>query len=217
MSKSYDVVVFDWEGTLGDTLGQILNAFILEVERLHLGTINQQVVRENLILGLVVAVKKLFPQLTNYQHEQLVEAIQYRAALTSADIYLMPGAKAVVEALYKKGVTLAIATNKSRHSLQRALQATGLEPFFTVTRSAGQVAAKPAPQMLEEIIEVLGVNIPQVLMIGDTVNDIEMARCIGVDVIGVDFYHQQDINLRAAGAMAVFDNYPSLAHYLDLR
>ena len=101
-------------------------------------------------------------------------------------------------------------------SLQRALQASGLDVFFTITRSAGQVPAKPCPQMLEEIMEACGVTASQTLMIGDSVSDVEMSRQVNVDVIGFDFYHQQAANLRAAGALDVFDDYRQLARHLGL-
>jgi phosphoglycolate phosphatase len=100
--------------------------------------------------------------------------------------------------------------------LQRALQTTGLSHFFTFTRSAGQVPAKPCPQMLEEIIAYWAVEPQATLMIGDSISDIEMAQCVGVDALGVDFYHQQADDLLCAGAIAVFDDYQKIGHYLEL-
>ena len=216
MNKSYHLVVFDWEGTLGDTLGQILNTVATEAMRLNFGEMDQRTARNSVSLGLVMAVKKTFPQLSIYQHEQLLEAIQRSLANEPVNDYLLPGAYAIVQQLHQAGMALAIATNKSQSSLQRALQHLGLSDFFTVTRSAGQSPAKPCPEMLEEIMAVCGVDASQTLMVGDSITDMEMAREIHVDAVGVDFYNQQSEGLRVAGAQAVFDDYQQLAHYLGI-
>lgn len=111
---------------------------------------------------------------------------------------------------------MAIASNKGQHSLARALQITGLDKFFTITRSAGQVPAKPCPQMLEEIMDELGHDPSTTLMVGDSSLDMEMAKNCSVTAVGVDFYHQNEANLKAAGAIAVFDDYQLLAQFLNL-
>lgn len=214
--RRYRLMVFDWEGTLGDTLGQILNAVATEAKRLQFGEVDEQLARQYVVFGLVMAVRKLFPHLSIHQHEELLQAIQHTLASNSSDGYLIPGAKQFIQRAQQAGIELAIATNKGQHSLQRALQAADLCNVFTATRSAGQVPAKPCPQMLEEIMDVCGIDAPETLMIGDSATDMEMAREIGVDAVGVDFYHQQADNLMAAGALAVFDDYVQLAKYLQL-
>lgn len=216
MSKRYRLVVFDWEGTLGDTLGQILNTVAAEAKRLQFGTFDENQARQQVVLGLVMAVKKIFPNLTLHQHEQLLQAVHHALVTNPLEICLIPGAKRMIEQLYQAGTHLAIATNKGEQSLARCLQACGLRGFFDTTRSAGQVPAKPCPQMLQEIMDVCGVKASQTLMVGDSVVDVDMAKQLGVDAVGVDFYHQQAANLLAAGALHVFDDYQQLADYLGL-
>lgn len=216
MNKRYQLVVFDWEGTLGDTLGQVLSAIANAVERLHFGELDVQLARQHVAFGLSMAVQKLFPHLSIYQHEQIIQEVQLALATTTTNVCLIPGAMQVVEAIKQAGMDLAIATNKGQHSLQRALHITGLDAIFTTTRSAGQAPAKPCPQMLEEIMDEVGVLASQTLMVGDSVSDIEMAIQAGVDAVGVDFYYQQDLALREAGAIAVFDDYRQLANFLNL-
>ena len=217
MNRPYRLVVFDWEGTLGDTLGQILNTVAAEAKRLQFGELNEQLARKYVVLGLVMAVKKIFPHLSMNQHEQLLQAVHHSLATHPMSVCLIPGAQRILQQLQQEGIDLAIATNKGQHSLQRALQASGLEGYFTVTRSAGQAPAKPCPQMLEEIMDVCGATASQTLMIGDSVIDMEMARQVNVDVVGVDFYHQPTESLRAAGALDVFDDYQELAKYLGIK
>ncbi len=218
MGKSYRLVVFDWEGTLGDTLGQVLNTLAVEARHLHLGEVDEGLARHYLMFGLLVAIKKIFPRLAEEQHRQLLQVVQQSLALRPVDNYLLPGAKCIIQRIKKAGIDLAVATNKGQHSLQRTMQACGLDELFTVTRSAGQVPAKPCPQMLEEIMEVCGATTSDTIMIGDSISDIEMALSVGVDAVGVNFYHQdeQERELLAAGALQVFDNYQELACYLQL-
>lgn len=216
MNRQYRLVVFDWEGTLGDTLGQILNTVAAEAKRLQFGELDERLARQYVALGLVQAVKKIFPHLSTHQHEQLLQAVHHSLLTDPADVFLIPGAAHIVQKIYDAGIDLAIATNKGHHSLQRALQAVGLSAFFTTTRSAGQTPAKPCPQMLEEIMDVCGATASETLMVGDSVTDIEMAKQINVDAVGVDFYQQQTAELRVAGALDVFDDYQQLAKYLKL-
>lgn len=216
MSKTYRLVVFDWEGTLGDTLGHVLTVLADEARRLNFGEMDECLARQYVILGLARAVKKIFPQLLLHQHEQLIQAVQHALAICSTEVCLMPGALQIIKEMDAVGLKLAIATNKGHQSLQRALHVSGLDVFFSVTRAAGQVPAKPCPQMLEEILSEFDVPASQALMIGDSVNDIEMASLIGVDAIGIDFYHLQADELLAAGALEVFDNYQQVGKYLRL-
>ena len=214
MSSPYSLIVFDWEGTLGDTLGQILQTVAVVAKGMGFGDLDEQLARESVVLGL--AIKKLFPDLSMHQHEQLLAEVQQALVTHSANSCLIPGAKRFLQDLKQTGLTLAIATNKGQHSLQRALVSAGIDDLFTVTRSAGQVPAKPCPQMIEEIMDVCGATPSQTLMIGDSISDVEMALQAGVDVIGVDFYHQQAASLLAAGAMDVFDDYQQVAQFLSL-
>jgi phosphoglycolate phosphatase len=216
MSKLYQLVVFDWEGTISDTLGMILHTVSREALHLGFGEIDPYQARKYVDLGLVRALQKLFPHLSLTQQEQLVQAVQRAMVSRPAEVCLLPGVREFIQQLHEEQVELAIATNKSHNTLVRALQSTGLDAFFKVTRSAGQVPAKPCPQMLEEIIAVFGQTPEHTLMIGDSTMDIEMAQNTKVNAVGVDFYHQNEADLKAAGALAVFDDYQHVAQFLKL-
>ena len=216
MKKPYRLVVFDWEGTLGDTLGHVLTTLHAEAKRLQFGELDVPSARRYVMLGLVKMIKKVFPDLNLYQQEQLLQAVQRVLYTTTADGHLFPGAMHVVQEMHQEGIDLAIATNRGAQSLKRALHESGLSEYFKVTRSAGQSPPKPCPQMIEEIMEVFGVSPSETLMIGDSLTDIEMSELAGVDAIGVDFYHQHKAELLASGALQVFDDYMKLAQYLEL-
>lgn len=216
MSRLYSLVVFDWEGTLGDPLGDVLYLLAQQARVLGYPPCDAQLARRCVTLGLDKVVKKLFPTLALYQHERLLNGVQQALQSNQGEHCLFPGAKRLVARIHEAGMDLAIATNRGPQSLQRVLQSTGLDAFFSVTRAAGQAPAKPCPQMLEDIMDVFGATPEQTLMIGDSVVDIEMALLAHVDAIGVDFYHQQTDDLKAAGARFVFDDYAQIGRYLAL-
>lgn len=216
MNNPYRLVVFDWEGTLSDTLGQILNVISNESKRMQLGSVDLEKARRAIVLGPVVALKKLFPHLSAQQQSDLLQAAQHAMLTNSDDICITAGARGVLHKLKEAGVQLAIATNKGHQSLMRDLEASKLSALFDVTRSASQAPAKPCPQMLEEIMAACDVSPEETLMVGDSVSDIEMAVQVGVRAIGVDFYSQNEPSLRAAGADDVFDCFQQLADYLEL-
>lgn len=217
MKHVYRLVVFDWEGTLSDAFGPILNTLTVEAARLQLPPFDETLARQHVQLGLPAALNVVYPSLTSHDKACLVHAVHEVSTLRRFDIYLFPGASALLERLHQAGILLAIATNKGQHSLHRALQASGLDALFTVTRSAGQVPAKPAPQMLQEIMDVCAVNSDETLMIGDSIADMEMALSLSVDAVGVDFYHQQGVYLKESGALDVFDNYEQVGIFLGFK
>lgn len=214
--KPFDLVVFDWEGTLGDPLGHVVEAVRKQADLMGLKDINLRELRIHLPLGLEYTISKAFPALPLSQSEIFVQTIHQILLENHSAPSLFCGAKRLLTALKKADITLAIATNKGQHSLAKVLQQTELETFFTVTRSAGQVPAKPCPQMLDEIMSVCGVLSTRTLMIGDSVSDIEMSIAAGVLPVGIDFYYQQSEELLAAGAVHVFHDYAAVGHYLGL-
>lgn len=216
MSSSYDLVVFDWEGTLGDTLGQILFGLKQAAAEMGLGEIQDEEARQYLAFGISKTIKKIFPHATEAQEKILLEHVQASLNAGVVEAWLLPGAKDLVGLLHQSGFFLAVASNKGSQSLAKALDSSGLSAYIKVTRSAGQVPAKPCPQMLHEIMDHFQVHPNATLMIGDSISDMEMAKLAGVDSVGVNFYHQDDKDLWQAGAKAVFDDYAQLALFLNL-
>jgi phosphoglycolate phosphatase len=217
MISPYDLVVFDWEGTIADTLGVVFHTVALEANLLGLGSFDSNEARKYVDLGLVRALQKAYPHLSVTEHEQLLHAVQVAMHTRSTEVCLIPGVREFINQLHAAKVNIAIATNKGQQSLTRVLQVTGLDEVIKVTRSAGQTPLKPCPQMLEEIIEEFGGDAATTIMIGDSAVDMEMAKNIHVRAIGVDFYHQQEASLKAAGALAVFDDYKLLADFLSVK
>lgn len=214
MSKPYKLIIFDWEGTIADTLGQVLSAIDNEAQALGLPPLDLHQARLYVSLGLIQALRKLYPNLSLMEYERLLHAIQLNLVSHPSEVRLIPGAREFIHYVLERKIDIAIATNKAHHSLVKALQHTQLDTLFKVTRSAGEVPAKPCPQMLIEIMETFGIDSTATLMIGDSLSDMEMAEAANVASIGMDFYHQNNFALKKAGAVRVFDDYTMLAEYL---
>lgn len=212
--KRYNLIIFDWEGTLGDTIGQALYRIAVEASKGVFGS--DAIIKETFRLNLLHAAKGFFPSWSNEQLEQFCLRKSVSSEVEPSDLYLIPGAKTLVERLNQADINLAIASNKGQQSLQNALQRSALLPFFRITRAAGQTPPKPCPQMLDEILTEFMLTPADALMIGDSVSDIEMARLIGMDSVGFDYYHQNTQALLAEGALFVFDNYQDVAQFLNL-
>ncbi len=215
MKQPYSLVVFDWEGTIGDPLGNVVHAVRESSQYFSDAEWSEQQARLYLPLGLDKALEKMYPKMLLLDKQQLMQRIAIWLSEHSNEVYLLPGVKDWIAHLHHLGVDLAIATNKGKKSLKRVLQVSGLDAFFVVTRSADVVPMKPCPQMLQEIMDVFAKPPSETLMIGDSLADIQMATSLGVTSIGVDFYHQSAQALLDAGAKVVFDEYDSLAKYLD--
>lgn len=216
MNTPYELVIFDWEGTISDPLGHVHEAIAAEAEVQGFGVYDMQLGRQYVSLGLEKSVRKLFPDLSLHQYENLLQGIQQRLIQSHATIYLFPGARDVIEGLHHRGITLAIATNKNEQSLERDLQASGLQPFFSTTVSASTYPAKPSPEMLHAVLNKTGGLHENSLMIGDSIADMEMAQALDMHCIGVDFYFHDADDLMAAGAQDVFHDFEQIRKYLAL-
>lgn len=215
-NKDYSLVIFDWEGTIADTLGLALDCVIVEAKRLNLGSVDLDLARQVVEFGLAKAIGRLFPGITALNREALLHRVQQALALRHGETFLIEGAKEIILRLRQTGVSLAIATNRGPQSLQRALHSSGLAPFFQEARAAGILPPKPDPEMLLELLAVFNLRAEQALMIGDSITDIQMAKSIEMDAFGVNFYQQSSEKLLEAGAMVVFDSYELMAEYLKL-
>ena len=216
MNQRYELVVFDWEGTLVDPMGHVIHVLTEQSRLLGLSLVDESAVRASITLGLDKAIKKIFPKVALHLHERLLLSIQSALNTHHHEHYLFEGAQELINQLSQRGVHLAIASNKNRHALQHAMQSTGINQSITVLRCPTEVPPKPCPQMLEEIMAVFHVEPQLTLMIGDSVADIDMACFAGASAIGLDFYHQQTSALLDAGALKVFDNYVELGEFLGL-
>lgn len=183
----FELVVFDWDGTLMDSAGLIVNALRLAAADLGLEPPSEASARHIIGLGLKDALQHALPKLAPSDYSTL--ATRYRHHYLSGDegLALFPGAAEMIRGLHAEGRMLAVATGKSRHGLDNALASSGLGACFHATRCADECHSKPHPQMLLEILEEFDKSPDSTLMIGDTTHDLQMANNAGVPSVAVSY------------------------------
>ncbi|MCX7114606.1 MAG: HAD family hydrolase [Gammaproteobacteria bacterium] len=214
MIQRYQVVIFDWEGTLADSLGPILMAIREAAKARNLAPFDEVLARQNVHVGIRLLLKKLYPSFSEDEYPYLLNEVERKLASARMAIHVFPGAIELISTLSQAGVGLAIATNKDSVSLQRDLQVTKLGTWFKVTRCANQTMSKPHPQMLEEILDCFQVSPAQALMIGDSESDMLMAKSLNVDAIGIDPSDKQGASLTQAGAQKIFRTFDQIAAWI---
>lgn len=187
MQKRFELIVFDWDGTLMDSAATIVASIQAASRDIGVEVPSDAAARHIIGLGLNEAIAALFPQLLQADYARLAERYRHHFLSQDAEIPLFAGADEAVRELHAAGFLLAVATGKGRRGLDRALDHTGLRPFFHATRCADESFSKPHPQMLLELMEHLGATPDKTLMIGDTSHDLQMAVNAGVPSLGAAY------------------------------
>jgi phosphoglycolate phosphatase len=117
-------------------------------------------------------------------------------------------------ALEDSGHMLAVATGKSRKGLDRILSAMDLQQHFVATRCADEGFPKPHPDMLEKLMDMLGVAPERTLMIGDTTHDLQMAASARTPAIAVTYGAHAPEALSAHSPLACVNSFPELLQWL---
>ncbi|MFU8821197.1 MAG: HAD family hydrolase [Gammaproteobacteria bacterium] len=206
MASATRLVVFDWDGTLMDSTGQIVRAATGAISQLGLPERGPEAIRDIIGLGLRESWQRLFPELGPEDFSPFVEA--YRDHFLSPELQtarLFDRAAEVVEELARRGLVLAVATGKSRLGLDRELAATGLARFMAGSRTADETRSKPHPDMLLELMSGLAAGPDETLMVGDTEWDLEMARRAGVSAVAVSYGAHAPERLKAYAPRACID------------
>jgi len=183
----YELIVFDWDGTLMDSASMIVHCVQAAACDLGLEPPPEARARHIIGLGLVDALRHALPDLTENRYEDLVERYRHHYLSRDHELVLFSGAATLVRNLAARGFWLGVATGKSRRGLDRALEQSGLGPCFHATRCADECHSKPHPQMLEELMAEFAVSPATTLMVGDTSHDLLMARNAGVDAVAVSY------------------------------
>jgi phosphoglycolate phosphatase len=183
----YELLVFDWDGTLLDSACAIVRAIQAACRDLDLPIPPDRQARHVIGLGLVDAMRHAVPDLPPERYQEM--ANRYRLHYLSGDheLTLFEGVPEMLANLRQAGHVLAIATGKSRVGLERALDHSGLRHLFQASRCADECHSKPHPQMLEELMAEFGMANSATVMIGDTSHDLLMASNAGVDGLAVTY------------------------------
>jgi len=213
-NRTFDLIVWDWDGTIANSTGTITNAIVKAAEQVGLPTLDAVAASNIIGLGLKESINVLYGDIPTEKAQAL--AVQYTANYYAgeSEIPLFDGVKETIVELNRRGYKLAVATGKGRRSLNLALQHCGLTNYFHATRTVDECFSKPHPQMLDELMDILVVTPERTLMIGDTSYDLEMAQNAGVASVGVTFGAQTQDKLVRYNPLRIFNQFCDLSTWL---
>ncbi|MDP1997017.1 MAG: HAD-IA family hydrolase [Gallionella sp.] len=214
MDKRYDLIVFDWDGTVMDSTAVIAGSIQAACRDLGLAIPGDEAARHVIGLGLVQALRHAVPDAPESMYEPLVARYRHHFLAQDQAIPLFDGARETIAELHDAGYRLGVATGKSRAGLDRALESTGMKQYFHATRTADLTFSKPDPAMLFELMDELAVSTGRMLMIGDTTHDVQMAQNAGVDAVAIGHGAHPAEQLRALAPLALVQDFAGLRAWL---
>ncbi len=194
MKRAFDLIVFDWDGTLVDSTAHIAVSLQRSCVDLGIAAPSDSSARYVIGLGFEDAIRHVAPDLPASRYPELVN--RYRVHYVSGEetVVMFPGVTRGLRELRAGGHLIAIATGKSRRGLDRALALTSLDQYTDASRCADEGFAKPHPGMLLWLMQELAVAPARTLMVGDTTHDLQMARSAGVSAVAATYgAHSRDM------------------------
>jgi phosphoglycolate phosphatase len=212
--RNFDLIAFDWDGTLFDSTQIVVRCIQAAVKDVG-GTVPTDEAAGYVIgLGLAQALAHAAPDVPRDKYPLLGERYRYHYQLHVHDVSLFDGVLPLLAALKARGHLLAVATGKSRHGLDEALQTVQLKGVFDASRTADKTAGKPDPKMLQELMAELGIAPKRTLMVGDTTHDLQMALNAGCPSLGVSYGAHSPDAFAALGPLHIAHSVPDMHDWL---
>jgi phosphoglycolate phosphatase len=186
-SRTYDLIVFDWDGTLFDSTALIVEAIQNAARDVGTTVPSQSAAAYVIGMGLQEALQHAVPDFPRERYAELAARYRHHYFGAQHKLVLFEGSLDMLHALKARQHLLGVATGKSRRGLDEALHTAALHGLFDATRTADETRSKPHPLMLQELMAELGVPAERTLMIGDTTHDLQLAANAGTHAVAVSF------------------------------
>ena len=186
-TRRFDLVVFDWDGTLFDSTALIVRCIQDACRDIGIAVPSDADAAYVIGLGLQDALRHAAPGLPPERYPELGQRYRHHDFARQHELSLFEGTLELLGALKARNQLLAVATGKARRGLNEALAQAQLRGVFDATRTADETASKPHPKMLLELMAELNVGAERTLMIGDTTHDLLMAANAGTASVGVAY------------------------------
>lgn len=183
----FDLIAFDWDGTLYDSTRLIVRCIQAAVIDVGGAKPSENDAAWVIGLGLAEALARAAPDVPKEKYAELGARYRYHYLQHQDDLVLFDGVLQMIDSLRARGHKLAVATGKSRRGLNEALKSVALRDRFDASRTADETFGKPHPRMLLELMEELDVPAERTLMIGDTTHDLQLALNAGCASVGVSY------------------------------
>ncbi len=210
----YELVIFDWDGTLMDSTRLIARSLQSACRDAGIDVPTERDALFVIGLNMQDTFNLVAPGAGEETRRTLVERYRHHFLANEHEAPLYDGVEAMLSDLHARGRRMAVATGKARRGLDRALDATGLRPWFEATRCADEGFAKPHPGMLLMLLDLTGVEPRRALMVGDTTHDLELAANAGVDAVAVSYGAHDEALLTTRPAKARLGSVAQLHRWL---
>lgn len=211
----FRLIIFDWDGTIADSLPHIVNAMKSAISAVQLPTRTAEEILDVTGLGLQEAVTGLFPGIETAVSNCLIDHYRkYYLEYTAEKTQLFPKVENTLQTLSDEGYMLAIATGKSRKGLERSIKNSGIKHYFHTSRCADETVSKPHPRMLYEIMNSVGITARETIMVGDSRYDLQMAASANVASVAVGYGAQPLHSLRELNPLTCLDCISKLPGWL---
>ncbi len=180
------LIIFDWDGTLMDSIGLIVESMHVAGEA-HGFETTDKAVKDIIGLSLMNGIKLLYPQANDTQLLEIQRTYAEYYIANSHSTPLFEPIEGMLQVLQQQSKTLAVATGKKRKGLDRVLDASDSHDYFAITRCADESGSKPDPQMLTDILDYTQQQVSDAVFIGDSIYDIQMATALGMTSIAVNY------------------------------
>ncbi len=211
--RQFELLIFDWDGTLSDSTAVIAASLQQACADLDLPIPDADKARHVIGLGLDDALAFVAPGLARSDYGRLTD--RYRTHFVRQPTPLYEGTETMLAELLAAGHRMAIATGKSTRGLERALGELGLARYFEAWRCADRCASKPSPEMLQELMQEFDLGAEGLLMIGDTTHDLQMALNAGVASLAVCHGAHRRESLETLKPLACVADTPELSRWLN--
>ena len=186
-TRHFDLIVFDWDGTLFDSTALIVRCMQAASRDLGVPEPSDEAAAYVIGLGLQDALRHAVPGLPPARYPELGLRYRHHYFARQHELVLFPGTLEMLGELKARQHWLAVATGKSRRGLDEALASSQLQGLFDATRTADETASKPNPLMLQLLMREFGVDAGRTLMIGDTTHDLQLASNAGAASVAVSY------------------------------
>jgi len=215
-NNPYSLLVFDWDGTLIDSIEQITVSLQAASKIIHNEEVTEDAARSVIGLGLEEAIEQLHPEKEKSLVKKMADAYRHHYFNeNNVPAPLFDGVTEMLDELKNANFILAIATGKSRAGLDQSIAEHNVGHYFSTTRCAGENRSKPHPEMLLGILDETRIKPEQALMIGDSEHDLMMANNAGVNSIAVTHGVHGADKLMAYEPLLCLDRVADLSTYLS--
>lgn len=212
--RRFDLIAFDWDGTLYDSTAVIARCIQAAVRDVGGTPPSDRDASYVIGMGLMQALAHAAPDVPRERYPELGERYRHHYLIHQNDLSLFDGVLSMLADLRARHHWLTVATGKSRRGLDEVLHSESLAGVFDGSRTADETAGKPAPRMLHELMREFGVDPTRTLMIGDTTHDLQMAVNAGCASVGVSYGAHEPAAFAELGPLAVVHSVRELHDWL---